>query len=398
MDFLSIAKDYPVASGAISVWALGVGTYLCKQLPNSIRTFAKTHLTTSLSITNEDIGENKWVFDAFNSAIVEEKMGNKVKHFSVYGTYYKGENGEYYNLSLGDGSFFLRKGFRLFKVSLKSEVKDNSKRFSQIKFETLGKSPKAIKELFEEFRYKRPKSSLSIQTYSKDGWMLDGTLTRRPLETVMMDKEKKNHLVYAVQKFLDNEKDYVSRGIPYKLVIVLEGPPGTGKTSIIKALSAHFSKSIGCISINGMSDSSLSRALTHSSSDMFVAIEDFDSASAMHERRDKDQEGNEILGVTISGVLNALDGIASLHGKVIFMTTNHIKKIDEAILRKGRTDMIVHVGGVGHDVISEYIMRMYPGFKIPQNITFKKEVGCNVQAAFFESNGDPEKMLDILKG
>ena len=67
------------------------------------------------------------------------------------------------------------------------------------------------------------------------------------------------------------------------------------------------------------------------------------------------------------------------------------------VCAKGNSDEIVHVGPLGNDIIREYISSMYPEYNIPKDIAFRSEVGCNVQAAFFESNGDAKKMVDLLK-
>jgi mitochondrial chaperone BCS1 len=48
--------------------------------------------------------------------------------------------------------------------------------------------------------------------------------------------------------------------------------------------------------------------------------------------------------VTHSGLLNAIDGVASVDGRVLFMTTNHPEKLDEAFLRPGRVDVREHIG------------------------------------------------------
>jgi chaperone BCS1 len=44
--------------------------------------------------------------------------------------------------------------------------------------------------------------------------------------------------------------------------------------------------------------------------------------------------------VTFSGFLNALDGVASGEERIIFMTTNHVDKLDAALIRPGRVDLV----------------------------------------------------------
>ena len=44
--------------------------------------------------------------------------------------------------------------------------------------------------------------------------------------------------------------------------------------------------------------------------------------------------------VTFSGFLNALDGVASSEERIVFMTTNHLDRLDAALIRPGRVDVL----------------------------------------------------------
>jgi mitochondrial chaperone BCS1 len=49
-------------------------------------------------------------------------------------------------------------------------------------------------------------------------------------------------------------------------------------------------------------------------------------------------------GVTLSGLLNVLDGVRAAEGRIVIMTTNHAESLDEALIRRGRIDQKVHFG------------------------------------------------------
>jgi chaperone BCS1 len=49
-------------------------------------------------------------------------------------------------------------------------------------------------------------------------------------------------------------------------------------------------------------------------------------------------------GITFSGLLNALDGVAAQEGKVLVMTTNHVERLDPALVRPGRIDIRCYFG------------------------------------------------------
>lgn len=57
---------------------------------------------------------------------------------------------------------------------------------------------------------------------------------------------------------------------------------------------------------------------------------------------DTDQENNSGSGVTLSDLLNVVDGVSSQEGQVLIMTTNHIEHLDEALIRPERADKKVH--------------------------------------------------------
>jgi len=52
----------------------------------------------------------------------------------------------------------------------------------------------------------------------------------------------------------------------------------------------------------------------------------------------------EQTGVTLSGLLNALDGVSSREGRVLFLTTNHPDRLDPALIRPGRVDLKLELG------------------------------------------------------
>lgn len=63
--------------------------------------------------------------------------------------------------------------------------------------------------------------------------------------------------------------------------------------------------------------------------------------------------------VTFSGLLNALDGVASSEGRIIFMTTNHVETLDHALIRPGRVDLREYVGDATPSQIKKMFQRFY---------------------------------------
>jgi SpoVK/Ycf46/Vps4 family AAA+-type ATPase len=61
--------------------------------------------------------------------------------------------------------------------------------------------------------------------------------------------DRKQITMEKVNHFLNNKDWYYNKGIPYSLGIGIHGPPGTGKTSFVKALANYTERNIICISL-----------------------------------------------------------------------------------------------------------------------------------------------------
>ena len=168
---------------------------------------------------------------------------------------------------------------------------------------------------------------------------------KRPLESVILDQGVKERIVLDVKDFLDSGKWYYDRGIPYRRGYLLHGPPGTGKSSFIQALAGELDYNIAMLDLSerGMTDDRLNYLLTIIPRRTLVLLEDADAAFSRR-RVQTDADGYRGANVTFSGLLNALDGVASAEERLLFLTTNHAERLDEALVRPGRVDMTVRLG------------------------------------------------------
>lgn len=136
---------------------------------------------------------------------------------------------------------------------------------------------------------------------------------------------------------------YITRGIPYRRGYLFHGPPGTGKTSFISALAGHFGYSVCMLSLSErtLDDERLAYLLSNAPPNSFIVLEDVDAAFVSRDLYENSQhkayEG--MTRVTFSGLLNALDGVASSEERILFMTTNHLNRLDPALIRPGRIDV-----------------------------------------------------------
>ena len=128
------------------------------------------------------------------------------------------------------------------------------------------------------------------------------------------------------------------RGIPHRRGILLEGPPGTGKSSFVKALAENFHLRLVIVELATCSDFDLPNLRELARTPSIFLFEDidriFEGSRNMVEREDDK--------VTFDAFLNLLSGADAIQGLVI-LTSNHPDKLDEALLRPGRVDRRVVV-------------------------------------------------------
>ncbi|PNP84952.1 hypothetical protein FNYG_01776 [Fusarium nygamai] len=83
-------------------------------------------------------------------------------------------------------------------------------------------------------------------------------------------------------------------------------------------------------------------------------------------RRDRENTSNRgtnniltVESISLSGLLNAIDGVASHEGRILIMTTNKPESLDEALIRPGRVDVQVGFKNATSAQASELFYRMY---------------------------------------
>ncbi|KAK2879466.1 hypothetical protein FQN49_000850 [Arthroderma sp. PD_2] len=183
---------------------------------------------------------------------------------------------------------------------------------------------------------------------------------KRPLNSVVLDAGVKERIVADVKDFFSSGAWYYDRGIPYRRGYLLHGPPGTGKSSFIQALAGELDYDIAVLNLSerGLTDDRLNHLLTIIPARTLVLLEDVDAAFSSR-RVQSDEDGYRGANVTFSGLLNALDGVASAEERIIFLTTNHVEKLDEALVRPGRVDMTVRLGEATRYQVSQLWDRFY---------------------------------------
>ncbi|KAI1791777.1 P-loop containing nucleoside triphosphate hydrolase protein [Ganoderma leucocontextum] len=178
---------------------------------------------------------------------------------------------------------------------------------------------------------------------SSDSWKLMSTQHKRPMKSIVLDPGIIELVMGDARDFLASKEWYAERGIPHRRGYLLYGAPGSGKTSLIHSISGELNLDVYILSLArlGMDDASLNSTISELPEECIVLIEDIDAAFHQGIRRDiKPEKGSDsACRVTLSGLLNALDGIGAQEGRIFFATTNDYKALDPALCRPGRLDL-----------------------------------------------------------
>lgn len=235
--------------------------------------------------------------------------------------------------------------------------------FETVTLTTLYAHRNIFEELFEEAhqlaRQLKEGKTIVFTAWGTEWKPFGDPKRKRPLSSVVLEDGVKERIVEDIRSFIEARTWYLDRGIPYRRGYLLYGPPGTGKSSFIQALAGELDFNIALLNVSerGMTDDKLNHLLTKVPPRTIVLLEDADAAFV--NRRMKDEEGYAGATVTFSGLLNALDGVASAEERIIFLTTNHIELLDAALVRPGRIDMTVRLGEANEGQIAQLWDRFY---------------------------------------
>jgi hypothetical protein len=218
--------------------------------------------------------------------------------------------------------------------------------------------------------------------------------TTRTFDNVFFEQRQqvKNHVNF----FLTRRDWYEAKGIPYTLGFLFHGSPGTGKTSSVKAIANTARRHIINVQLSEIKTKAQLRHLFFNEDinvyngttterytipvhERLYVIEDIDAmgdtvlrrewkkpVSSVEEKPKKsgdpwldNTEEDQKEPIDLSFLLNLLDGTLESSGRIIAISSNFPERIDRALIRPGRIDMIIHFKKCNTAILHEMVDSFY---------------------------------------
>lgn len=254
--------------------------------------------------------------------------------------------------------------------------------------------------------------------------------TTRTFDNVFFEQRQnvKNHVNF----FLNRRDWYEKKGIPYTLGFLFHGSPGTGKTSSVKAIANTARRHIINVQLSEIKTKSQLRHLFFNEEihvfngsntekytipvhERLYVIEDIDAMGDTVLRRewkkptstveDKPKKEDAWLAamdedtkepIDLSFLLNLLDGTLESNGRIVAISSNFPERIDRALIRPGRIDMIIHFKKCNAAILNEMVTSFYDRTIDGINCEDYKWSPAEVNQILFRNFENPENAVKEL--
>lgn len=388
-SIVKLLQQNQFASGGLLVVVVGAVLAYLRSMPSYLWRLFLRNFTNKVSFLNTD-GSFEWVEKWFSlnykpsygSYMVMQDTNNSYRPYKKYGVMYNSNKGSLneidYYLAPNYGWYFKwykNRIITLNKISEKGGGNDARIR-DKIDIRIFG-SKTILQNFLEEIKSKyqeSKKGGMSIYCLSSFGdW--EKQSVRDYVNFPILAPGKYDELKRDVDSFYSSYDSYRERGILYKRGYMFYGVPGTGKTSTIAALAFELCKDIYIMDMSaGVSNSTFISAIATIPSNGILVLEDMDCYSETNKRvkesgdDDKKEEGGIL---SLSTILNTLDGFATPTGLVFVITTNYKDKLDKALIRPGRIDKAVEFNAPSKNELKQLFIRL-TGYELGFNSFFQQ--------------------------
>jgi mitochondrial chaperone BCS1 len=360
--------ENPVFAGAFGLMISGAIMYVLRSIPKSLLDAVLRKVTAEISVT-----DNSPAFGWAEEWLADKPYSSHAKRVKVSHTY---RNGERLLIAPGYGRHWFWQDRRPVIITREdfAEKTGHGAGKEKLTIKTIDLGRSSIERIYREILgYSQSRGSLRILTCDSWGsWTMLQNREHRKMESVFVPKALKDEVIEHLRWYLGAEQWFHQHGIPYRTGMLLYGPPGTGKTSFVQAIAGLFDLTVYIMNPADLdSDSSLKRAIANVASKSILLIEDADTTINGRPPETKPIADTSTgtaaavpdtvtKGPTLSGMLNAIDGIAASDGRVLVLTTNYIDRLDPALIRPGRIDLQLAIGTMARAEVVAMAASFFP--------------------------------------
>ena len=391
--------DNDIFAGVVGASVLLSLLMVLRNVPAKLWNLFLFQWTVNLTVYNED-DAYAWLDNWFSKHNYAQRT-RRMKLSSHWIITDENDN-EKWTVSPGPGRHFFWHERKLVELNRTSEEGGNSnKRRETIELRTFGRSQSVIRSIVKEAREFMSEADRTDVFMYKDSWSKVASKTPRPLESVVLPPDQLSRIVDDVHWFLDSQKWFAERGVPYRRGYMLSGPPGCGKTSLVLGLASMLQWPIYALNLGSIRyDDELFDAMASVPEKAILLMEDIDVIG--HNRSADKKDDEERNPLTMSAVLNSIDGVMSTDGRLMVVTTNHPDRLDPALVRPGRIDRHEVIGPAGPDEARRLFNNFFPNeLELSQRLgTWMTKIGrvapaADLQGAFMRYANDPMMAMTV---
>lgn len=422
-ETMATIKQNPILAGIMAMWGATVVGFFLRSFPKQL--WGMIYRNSTISITmDSDVGRyflNGRTTANFAHAMVwisNNSIGRFTRELRIHSTTSK-DGDEIPVVGIGDGTHYVWWKRRLFIIEkgVKGEDK-GTERLQYLRITMIGRNQDLLKDFVLVVVSRPTYGAAGPRVYQLEGsnWVMQHGVPVRKLDSVFLDPKVKSAIMYDIEDFLKSRDWYRERNLAYKQSYMFYGEPGTGKTSLIRAIGGEYQLDMYIVDLATAGMRTLAGAINemrnnNSKRPVIMVFEDIDSTSLVTKRSgvknakelinskddggDEDHDPNEapddgdgdlslkdiMREESIGTLLNILDGIVPIDNVIFMASTNHIEKIDPAILRPGRTDFKIEIPFLHDKEIKSYLDFMY-GVSYNYKDTFMPIAGCQLELLF----------------
>lgn len=316
-------------------------------------------------------------------------------------------SGKGHQISIGECSFvYIHEGLPFFFTFVKAKTSDH---YHNFEIKTIKGNEQAVFDFLEYVRDLESRSQLrglcvkqlNAHRYNAE-WLYVSKLHTRQLDSLCLNKEHKDAIKRAIDKYLTNYGKCDKFGMPNKLIIMLSGPVGSGKSNLIKAIATELNRSIYYAGPDMLCTTNFVEAVRMAKNNLMVTeeielvfgkelleFEDDDNLSELQNRyKRRRKASNQVMG--FSNTINIMDGILTPTDLIWVFTTNELESLDRRLVRNSRVDLNLVIDYANSQALLEFACHVYQQpLLLPFGMENMQFLGSHAYETYNEFPNDP---------